>query len=95
MIEGLFRKTIETGAQVANMGLDAARMKERVEHAVDDRVTAARRAAKRGRYAAEDLLDEATHCIKKNPMGAVAASFWAGFGLGALAVWLSSRDHKA
>jgi len=77
------------------MGFEAARVKDRVEHAVDDRVAAARRAAKRGRYAAEDLLDEAIHCIKKNPTSAVAASFWAGFGLGALAVWLSSRNHKA
>jgi len=95
MVEGLFRKTVATGAQVANMGVEAARVRERIEHAVDDKVVAARRAAKRGRYAAEDLLDEATHCIKKNPVSAVAASFWAGFGLGAIAVWLCSRNGNA
>ncbi len=95
MIEGLFKKTIETGAQVAHIGAEAARVKDKVEHAVDDSVVAARRAAKRGRHAAEDLLDEATHCIKKNPVGAVATSFWAGFGLGVLAVWLGSRNGKA
>jgi ElaB/YqjD/DUF883 family membrane-anchored ribosome-binding protein len=95
MSEGLFRKTIEAGAQVATLGLDAARVKARVGQAVEEGVIAARRAAKQGRYAAEDLLDEATHCVKKNPLSAVAVSFWAGFGLGVLAVWLGSHDHKA
>ena len=95
MTEGLLKKTIRTGAQVAGIGIEAARMKERVGQVVDDQVTAARRAAKQGRYAAEDLIDEATHCVKKNPLSAVAVSFWAGFGLGALAIWGVSRNHKA
>jgi hypothetical protein len=28
-------------------------------------------------------------------MSAVTASFWAGFGLGAIAVWIVSRNHRA
>jgi ElaB/YqjD/DUF883 family membrane-anchored ribosome-binding protein len=105
MTEGLFRKTVGAGAQVAQIGLEAARVKERVEHAVEDGVTAAKhavedgviaakRAAKRGQYAAEDLLDETTHCVKRNPLSAVAVSFWAGFGLGALAIWVTSHNHR-
>src|SRR5262245_27326292 len=61
MTEGLLKKTIRTGAQVAGIGIEAARMKERVGQVVDDQVTAARRAAKQGRYAAEDFIEEATH----------------------------------
>ena len=99
MAESLFKKTIETGAQaaaqVAHVGLEAARVKERVEHAVEDGVVAAKRVAKRGRYAAEDLVEDAAHCVKQNPFSAVAVSFWAGFGLGVLVIWLSSHNHKA
>jgi len=113
MVEGLFKKTVATGAQVAHVGLEAARVKEKVEHAVDDGVLAAarvkekvehavedgviaaKRAAKRGRYAAEDLAEEAVHCVKQNPASAVAVSFWAGFGLGALVIWLTARNRRA
>jgi ElaB/YqjD/DUF883 family membrane-anchored ribosome-binding protein len=95
MTEGIFKKTVGAGAQIAQVGLEAARVKDRVEHVVEDGLTAAKRAAKRGRYAAEDLLDETSHCVKQNPMSAVAVSFWAGFGLGAIAVWVVSRNHHA
>src|SRR5215470_13912819 len=98
MTEGLFRKTLDTGAQIAGMMGDASRTKQRVAHALEDAATtvrheledgvvSARRAAKRGQYAAEDLLEETAHCVKRNPISAVAVSFWAGFGLGALALW--------
>lgn len=95
MAEGLFKKAVAGGTHVAEFGLEAARVKDKVEHAVEDSVTAAKRAARRGRYAAEDLLEQGIHCVKQNPVSAVAVSFWAGFGLGALAVWISSRNHKA
>ena len=100
MTEGRFRKAVESGAQfanagLANAGLEPARVKQRVGQAVDDGMTAARRAAKRGRYAAEDLIDDAAHRVKQDPLRTVAITFWIGFGLGALAVWLVSHDNKA
>ena len=99
MTERLLSKTVAAGAaagaQVAHVGLEAVRVKEKVEHAVEDGVTAARRAAKRGRYAAEDLLDETIHRVKRSPLSAVAVSFGAGFGLGAIVVWVASRNHRA
>jgi len=95
MAEGFFKKAAGVASQAAYIGIDPGRMRDRVENAVDDGVIAARRAAKHGRYVAEDLLGEATHCIKKNPVSAVAVSFWAGFGLGVLAVLLGFRDRSA
>jgi ElaB/YqjD/DUF883 family membrane-anchored ribosome-binding protein len=110
MTEGLFGKTGAAGAQMAKIGLEASRVKEKVEdaveegmtaakraveQAVEDGVTAAKRAAKRGRYAAEDLLDETSHRVKRNPLSAATVSFWAGFGLGAIVVWAVSRNHRA
>jgi len=95
MRENLLKKTIQTGAQAAYAGLDAARVKAKVQDALDDSVTSARRAVKQGRHAAEDFLDEATYCIKKNPLSAVGVSFWAGFGLGAIAIWVGLHNHRA
>ena len=107
MTDGLFAKTA-AGAQMAKIGVEAGRVKEKiedavgegvtaarraVEHAVEDGVTAARRAAKRGRYAAEDLLDETTYRVKRNPLSAVAISFCVGIGIGAIVVWIASRDR--
>jgi len=96
MRENLLKKTIQTGAQ-AYAGLDATKVKAKVQDALDDSVTSARRAVKQGRHAAEDMLDEAVYCIKKNPLSAVGVSFWAGFGLGAVAIWvgLHNHNHKA
>jgi ElaB/YqjD/DUF883 family membrane-anchored ribosome-binding protein len=55
-------------------------------------VVAARRLAKRSRYAAEDLIDDAAHRVKRDPLRALAIGLAIGFGLGALAVWLATRN---
>jgi len=105
MTERLLRKTSEIGTQVTSMSDEASRARQRVaqaleeaattvRHEVEDGVATARRAAKRGQYAAEDLLEETAHCVKRNPISAVAVSFWAGFGLGALALWMASRNDR-
>jgi ElaB/YqjD/DUF883 family membrane-anchored ribosome-binding protein len=94
MRDSLLKKTLQTGAQAAYAGLDPSRVKARVQDALGDSVTTARRAAKQSRHAAEDLLDEAVYCIKKNPLSAVGVSFWAGFGLGAVALWLGRHNHR-
>jgi ElaB/YqjD/DUF883 family membrane-anchored ribosome-binding protein len=95
MKESLLGRTAAAGAQVAHIGLEAARMKGRVEHVMEDGVTAARRAVKRGRYAAEDLLDETSYRVKRNPLSAIAVSFCVGVGIGAIVIWIASRNHSA
>ena len=56
--------------------------------AVSDKVMEAReeaaRLAKGGRYAVEDGMSEATHKIKRNPLGALGMAFAAGAALGLL-----------
>lgn len=91
MKETLLRETMNAGAKVAHLGHEASRVKsavsDAVSDAVEDGVLAARRAAKRGYYAAEDLMDEAAHRVKRNPLGSVAIAF----GAGALIGWLVAR----
>lgn len=74
-------KALHAGAQVA---VTAERVKEQLNHVVEDSVAAARRTARRARHAAEDLADETAYRIKREPLGAVATVFGIGFGLGAL-----------
>ena len=55
----------------------------------------ARRIAKRGRYAAEDLVDETTYRIKRDPLRSVAITFAIGLGVGALAGWMAGRAQRS
>jgi ElaB/YqjD/DUF883 family membrane-anchored ribosome-binding protein len=92
--ESLLKKTIHAGAQLAQTGVDASRVKATVDHAVEDGVAAARRLAKRGRYAVEDFVDEAEHRVKREPFRAVGIALGIGLGIGILAGWLAGRNGK-
>lgn len=91
---GLLKKTMEFGGQVAQVGIEAARLKDRAEHVVEDSFDAAKRAVKRGRYAAEDLLDDAAYRIKRDPLNSVAVTLGIGFGLGVLVGWFLARNEN-
>ena len=39
---------------------------------------------KRGRYAAEDIVEDTAHMIKHDPFRSVGVAFGIGFGLGAI-----------
>src|SRR5262249_51630798 len=68
----------------------ASRLKTAASHAVEDAVTEAKRFAKRGRYAAEDLMEDTAHRVKRDPLRSVGFGFAVGFSLGALAVWVAN-----
>ena len=61
--------------------------------AAEDCVGAARRALKRGRFAAEDLMDKAAHTIKQHRLQTVGLTFGLAFGVGALFGWIASKTH--
>ena len=54
----LLGKAVHAGERVIQVGAEASRLKVQASHAVEDAMIEARRLAKRGRYAAEDLVDE-------------------------------------
>jgi hypothetical protein len=62
--------------------------------AVEDYAEGTRRAVRRGRLAAEDLIDEAAHSIKQRPLQTVALTFGLAFGTGVLFGWMASRTRK-
>jgi ElaB/YqjD/DUF883 family membrane-anchored ribosome-binding protein len=80
--------------RLMEVGDEVSRLKAEASQAVEDGVIAARRLAKRSRYAAEDLIDDAAHRVKRDPLRALAVGLTIGFGLGALAVWLATGNAR-
>src|SRR6266566_5246824 len=89
---GLLGKAMRVGERLAEVEDKAARLKTAASHAVEDAVTEAKRFAKRSRYAAEDLMEDAAHRVKRVPLRSVGLGFAIGLGVGALVVWLATRD---
>ncbi len=87
LLEKARERLMEAGGEVS-------RLKTEASQAVEDGVVAARRLARRGRYAAEDLIDDAAHRVKRDPLRSVAIGLAIGFGLGALAAWLATHNAK-
>jgi ElaB/YqjD/DUF883 family membrane-anchored ribosome-binding protein len=58
-------------------------VKEAMTDAVENGIDSAKRSVKRGRRAAEDLVDDAEYQIKHRPFSALGVTFGIGLGLGA------------
>jgi len=86
----LVHKAMHVGERL--VGGEAVRLKTAASHAVEDAVTEAKRFAKRSRYAAEDLREDATHRIKRDPLRSVAFGFALGLSLGALVVGVAMHE---
>jgi ElaB/YqjD/DUF883 family membrane-anchored ribosome-binding protein len=91
---GLLGKARQVGERLAEVGGEVSRLKTEASQVVEDAVTEAKRLAKRSRYAAEDLIEDATHHIKHEPLRSVAMGLAIGFGLGALVVLLATRNAR-
>jgi ElaB/YqjD/DUF883 family membrane-anchored ribosome-binding protein len=90
----LIEKAMHVGERLVEVGDEAARLKTVASHAVEDAMTEAKRFAKRSRYAAEDLVEDAAHRVKRDPLRSVALGLAIGFTMGALAVWLATHNAR-
>ena len=75
----------------AQLQAGVTRMQEAVADAVEDGIATTKRSLKRGRQAAEDLVDDAEHYVKRHPLSTLGMSFGVGMGLGAVIGFLLSR----
>ena len=91
---GLLGKAMHVGERLMQVGGEAARLKTAASDSVEDAVTEAKRFAKRSRYAAEDLMEDAAHRVKRDPLRSVGLGFAIGLGMGALAVWVATREAR-
>jgi len=88
----LLEKAMHVGERLVGVRGEASRLKTAASHAAEDAVTEAKRFAKRGRYAAEDLMEDAGHRVKRDPLRSVALGFAVGLSLGALDVWVAMHE---
>jgi ElaB/YqjD/DUF883 family membrane-anchored ribosome-binding protein len=88
--KGFFKGAIDAAEQAAEAGLKVERLKKAASHAIEDGMTDARRLVKRGKYAAEDLVEDTAHRIKKDPLTSVGVAFGAGFCLGTVLALLAA-----
>lgn len=89
---------LETAGKIAEVGVDFSLLKKRLGNTVDDAVLEAERMAKHGRRAMEDVMDDTTYWIKKNPWKSVGYVAGAAFGIGLCLGWFTlrvcpRRDH--
>lgn len=82
---------LETAGKIADVGVDFRLLKKRLGNAVDDAVLEAERIAKHGKRAMEDMKEDTTYWIKKNPWEAVGYVAGAALGIGLCIGWFSSR----
>ena len=82
---------LETAGKIAEVGVDFRLLKKRLGNAVDDAVLEAERMAKHGRRAMEDVMDDTTYWMKKNPWQSVGYVAGAAFGIGLCLGWFTSR----
>ena len=64
-----------------------------VSDAMEDSVRSINRAIRHGRYAAEDVIDQAEHQVKQRPLQAIGILFAAGVLVGGLVAWIGFRRH--
>ena len=93
--DGFLRGALTAVEQAAMASLKVEKLKERASHVIEDGIVDAKRLAKRGRYAAEDLVEDTAHRIKKDPWPAVGITFGIGLGLGVvMGLLVASRFRK-
>jgi ElaB/YqjD/DUF883 family membrane-anchored ribosome-binding protein len=93
--EGFLKETLNTAAQVAQAGLKVEELKTQASHALEDGIEEAKRMAKRGRYAAEDFIEDTAHRIKQDPLRSAGVTLGVGFALGAIVGLLIASKTKA
>lgn len=93
---------VEPGNKLTGVGSEIAarssQLKENIVSTLEEKMEAAedatRRAIKRGRHAAEDLLDEATYEVKRRPVQAVGLTLGIGLTVGLALGWLLGHNRK-
>lgn len=82
---------VEKPATVEDARREVSKIRSIVTDAVEDGVRSASRAIRHGRYAAEEVIDQAEHQVKQRPLQAIGLLFAAGMLVGGLLTWIGLR----
>jgi ElaB/YqjD/DUF883 family membrane-anchored ribosome-binding protein len=81
----------QTGEQIAATARKASRAASAVADALEDGVGVARRVAKQGGDAAEELLDDTKKRLQRHPIETVVVTFVVGVTAGIVIGWMMKR----
>jgi len=81
----------QTGEQIAETARKASRAASAVADVLEDGVGAARRVAKQGGDAAEELFDDTVKRLQRHPIETIAVTFAVGMAAGVLIGWMLKR----
>jgi ElaB/YqjD/DUF883 family membrane-anchored ribosome-binding protein len=81
----------DAGKGLSAVRSQAAEFISNMTSAAQEGMTAAKRAARKGWSATEDLMDNTAHTIKKHPLRYAGISLGIGLGAGILIGWLARR----
>jgi ElaB/YqjD/DUF883 family membrane-anchored ribosome-binding protein len=81
----------ETPAMAGDVLREASRIGNKVTDAVRDGARAANQQIRRGRHAAEEMVDDAKSGVRRRPLTAVAVVFAAGFLSGGIVARAARR----
>jgi len=81
----------QTGEQIAATARKASRAASAVADALEDGLGVARRVAKRGGDAAEELLDDTKTRLQRHPIETVVVTFVVGVTAGMVIGWMMKR----
>jgi len=84
---------LEKAATAEEARRGVSRISSIVTDAVEDGVRSASRAIRHGRYAAEDVIDQAEHKVKQRPLQAMGMAFAAGILVGGFLGWIAFRHR--
>jgi len=80
-----------TGEQIAETVRKASRATSAVADAIEDGLGAARRVAKQGGDAAEELFDDTTKRLQRHPIETIVVTFGVGVAAGIAIGWVMKR----
>lgn len=87
----MLAKVKETPAMAGDVLREASRIGNKVTDAVKDGVRVTNQQIRRGRHAAEEMLNDAKYKVKRRPFAAVAVVFAAGFLSGSIVTRAARR----
>jgi ElaB/YqjD/DUF883 family membrane-anchored ribosome-binding protein len=84
----------QMGVQIDETARKASRAATAVADVLEDGGGAARRITKQGSRAATELIDDSRRRVQRHPLKAVAATFAAGIGAGAVIGWMMRHKRR-
>ena len=87
-------RAFELAESALDLGEKALHAKSVADHTLEEGVHAARQVVRKGRYAAEDMVDQATVYVRRKPLQSVGSAFVGGALVGGAMLFAIGRLRR-